>query len=371
MEDRRNVVLAVAGLFSVLTWLTTGLRMYVRGYLRSNTWGKDDWFMLAATFWYLCELLYVLASCALKFSLLFFYLRVALQRWHIWTIRIMMAGAASFGAIYFLLITFQCRPINEFWNNRPASSKCLQRGPMLGMTYTMSTVNAIADWTIGILPFFIVWGLRMERRTKFLVAGILAFAAIGSTATVIRMAYIDSLMDSEDFLYSTTDIAIWSTVEPGIGITAGNIATLRPLVRKFLSGMGSNDSSDRAGRAPHRASGPPNRQDRRGYRRSLSPSDLIPTEHTGTTTTKIYAQQDKHDAMPDADATVFDDMSSMKNSVAKSSEAHLSNDRHIKQTITVEHAYEDPARPRLQDSFRNSFGGATSVSLEDLPVPTK
>lgn len=37
------------------------------------------------------------------------------------------------------------------------------------------------------------------------------------------------LTDGEDFLWSTTDVAIWSTVEPGIGIAAASIATLRPL----------------------------------------------------------------------------------------------------------------------------------------------
>lgn len=38
-----------------------------------------------------------------------------------------------------------------------------------------------------------------------------------------------------DFLWATTDVAIWSTVEGGIGITASAAATLRPLFRKFFS----------------------------------------------------------------------------------------------------------------------------------------
>jgi hypothetical protein len=37
-----------------------------------------------------------------------------------------------------------------------------------------------------------------------------------------------------DFLYRTTDFAIWSTVEVGLGITAGSIATLRPLMKQAL-----------------------------------------------------------------------------------------------------------------------------------------
>lgn len=69
-------------------------------------------------------------------------------------------------------------PVHEFWNNHPASSKCLPKGPTLGITYALAAVNASADWALGILPFFIVWDLEMKRTTKLLVAGILAFAAM-------------------------------------------------------------------------------------------------------------------------------------------------------------------------------------------------
>lgn len=61
-------------------------------------------------FWYLCELLYILANCTLKFSIGYFYLRVAVQRWHVWTIRILMGGTILFSIVYFFLVTFQCTP---------------------------------------------------------------------------------------------------------------------------------------------------------------------------------------------------------------------------------------------------------------------
>lgn len=49
-----------------------------------------------------------------------------------------------------------------------------------------------------------------------------------------------------DFLYRTTDVAIWTTVEVGVGITAGNLATLRPLFQKFLAYTGLQSSSNGA-----------------------------------------------------------------------------------------------------------------------------
>jgi len=49
------------------------------------------------------------------------------------------------------------------------------------------------------------------------------------------MLYVWQLTEAEDFLYDFVDIAIWSVVENGLGLTASSLATLRPLVRKLRS----------------------------------------------------------------------------------------------------------------------------------------
>jgi hypothetical protein len=43
------------------------------------------------------------------------------------------------------------------------------------------------------------------------------------------------LTKTEDFLWDNTDVSIWSTVEPGIGIVASSMATMRPLFVAFFS----------------------------------------------------------------------------------------------------------------------------------------
>lgn len=42
---------------------------------------------------------------------------------------------------------------------------------------------------------------------------------------------------------ATIDIAIWSTTEQGLAITAGSLATLRPLFRLAASGLGLSNSA--------------------------------------------------------------------------------------------------------------------------------
>ncbi|KAJ9641034.1 hypothetical protein H2199_005702 [Coniosporium tulheliwenetii] len=222
MEDRSGQVWAVAIIFLVITWLTLSLRIWL---------------------WWFCEIFYVLASTWLKQAVGVFLLRVAAKKTHILILRAMMIASAFFGTLYFLVVLLQCRPISTFWDDSPGADKCIPSRIIIGLTYTAGCLNAIADWTFGILPIFIVRDLPMSKKAKILVAGLLAFAAIGSTATVVRIPFTSSLGETEDFLWTTTDIAIWSTVEPGIGISAGCIATLRPLFQMFLHHVGLSSSS--------------------------------------------------------------------------------------------------------------------------------
>jgi len=66
-----------------------------------------------------------------------------------------------------------------------------------------------------------------------------------SIAVTVRLAYVMDFRNP-DFLYATVDVAIWSDIEQGLAITAGSLATLRPLYRKlFSSSVGSSEPGSR------------------------------------------------------------------------------------------------------------------------------
>jgi len=46
------------------------------------------------------------------------------------------------------------------------------------MTYGHGAVSTWSDWTLGILPIFLVWNLNMNPRTKVSVALILGLGAL-------------------------------------------------------------------------------------------------------------------------------------------------------------------------------------------------
>jgi hypothetical protein len=227
------------------------------------------------------QIFYVLSTCLLKISVSLFLLRVATQRVHILIIHAISMISAALGFSFFFVLVFQCYPISDWWSLDPTHKHCINPSVIIGLTYAVSGLNVIADWTLGILPIFVVRGLDMSKRQKRLVAGILSFAAVGSAATIVRLPYIGSLKESFDgsngeFLRecpslfdlclshpfqaskltiercyitdNTVGVAIWTTVEVGIGISAGCLATLRPLMRLALARFGLSSSSNTGGR---------------------------------------------------------------------------------------------------------------------------
>ncbi|KAF4633850.1 hypothetical protein G7Y89_g4263 [Cudoniella acicularis] len=259
-------LLGIIGLFLALSTTAIVLRCYCRIVIVKG-FGLDDWFAVAAwvhTFaisgvhhgtgqhaadippaelpvglkwWWACEPVYILTCMALKFSIGIFLLRIAVARTYkiiIWAVIIV---TEVYSAFFFFLFILQCRPSAYFWTQYTGGEgTCINPKVTVDAFYAYSAISCVADWTLGVIPIFMVWNLQMNSRTKLSVAAILAVGAIASSATIIRIPYISGMANISDFLYSTMDVAIWSTVEPGIGITASAAATLRPLFRAYFSG---------------------------------------------------------------------------------------------------------------------------------------
>lgn len=173
-----------------------GVRKRPFRYVSAAAWLQHEADTLVLQFWYFCEIFYVLSTAALKVAIGLFLLRVASQRMHVMIIWAIMILASVFGGAFFFVIVFQCWPISDWWDLNPAHKNCINPDIIIGLTYGVSALNVIADWTLGILPIFIVKDLQMSHRQKRLVSVILAFAALGSTATIVRLPYIISLKES-------------------------------------------------------------------------------------------------------------------------------------------------------------------------------
>jgi hypothetical protein len=187
--------------------------------------------------WWLCEIFYSLSSTFSRLAAGALLLRLIISPVHIRVVWSIMTLASLFGIAFLTQILVQCRPTKFFWSatRDPSEGHCIDLKINEGFTYAHAIIASTSDWAFGILPAFIVSGLRMNLRTKASVFLLLCLANIGSIATLIRFKAIHVITTSEDFLFATVDLALWSSVEVGVAIIAASIATYRPLFRSFFS----------------------------------------------------------------------------------------------------------------------------------------
>jgi hypothetical protein len=113
-------------------------------------------------------------------------------------------------------------------------------------------MNAAVDWLMALLPIFPIWNLQMPRMAKFWAYILLMLGATGSVVSLVRFAYVGGLQPGKDFFKLTGKFALYSTIEPGLGIAAVCFGTLRPLFKKVKDSAqtltsSSKKSKDRSG----------------------------------------------------------------------------------------------------------------------------
>jgi hypothetical protein len=69
-----------------------------------------------------------------------------------------------------------------------------------------------------------------------------------SCATIVRLKYLTLYSDPGEFMYSTGKIGFWSLTEEGIGLIAGSLPSLRPLLSlRVRVSAGSNSPAGVSG----------------------------------------------------------------------------------------------------------------------------
>ncbi|KNG84893.1 integral membrane protein [Aspergillus nomiae NRRL 13137] len=199
--------------------------------------------------WWLGQIIYIITVTIARLSIAITLLRLTVERIHKWILYGVMALSTAVGIVFLFLSIFQCQPVSYYWNRLWMEGHCLDMNSLLGVVYMYSAVAAACDFTMGLLPVSLIWRLQMDNRTKLAVAGILGIGCIASAAVIVRIPFLSSAK-SPDFLHATTQISICSNVEACLGITAGSLATVRPIIRMW-SRMASSIPSQHSLIASH------------------------------------------------------------------------------------------------------------------------
>ncbi|KZL87213.1 integral membrane protein [Colletotrichum incanum] len=224
--------------------------------------------VIALKVWYTCEVLYAFISALIRTSICLFLLRLFDRGIHKTVKTVLQATIVAVwisSMVYLFIVVFQCDPPSYYWAKfEGLHGSCRSASLVPNATIGHSVVAAVSDWTIAILPMSILWQLQLKRGKKirllfFFGTGLMyvsLFARLRSSLPtntertgsagiimIIRIPYIKVLEISADFLYQTVDVALWSLLEPSIGIIAGCIATLRPLLDTCGLGKRSKEKS--------------------------------------------------------------------------------------------------------------------------------
>ncbi|ORY13369.1 hypothetical protein BCR34DRAFT_267352 [Clohesyomyces aquaticus] len=190
------------------------------------------------------EVFYVLTTTSLKISLGLFFLRVLTKPWQKRIFQTLIWVSALYGIFYMFIAIFQCGlPGQVLSSILKGRLKCLPTKFLFATGYLYGIICVVADWTFVLIPIFILVESDMDRRSKISVSIIMVLGAVGSVSAIMRMVYVRGLLLNGEYISDSANAAIWATAEPGTGITAASLATLRPLFRKLREGMRSKIST--------------------------------------------------------------------------------------------------------------------------------
>ncbi|KAJ6172778.1 hypothetical protein N7470_001845 [Penicillium chermesinum] len=252
-----NLAFAICGIIGAKNGMGRKLAHFVTS---PPTIGAEN-FRRALLCWWLGQVFYVTTCVVAKISIIITLLRITVDRVHAWILYAALYLATAVGLLFFFFTIFQCHPVNLFWNRLSERGTCVDTQILIDIAYVYSVGTAVTDLTIALLPIALIWNLRMKRRTKAAVAGILGIGCLASAAVIVRIPFVKHYQDKEflctsyrtspssiptglivDSADNTYQISIWSNVEAGLGITAGSLTTLRPLGRFFKGGSSGSHS---------------------------------------------------------------------------------------------------------------------------------
>ncbi|KAK9419724.1 hypothetical protein SUNI508_07210 [Seiridium unicorne] len=265
------VLLYVTIVMLTLSWITLVARLGVRR--RINAFGSDDWLMFAGLILYsvtsslvivccfygagqhsdalttadirqgtkatklffIAEFFYASCTVPIKCSISVCLLRIAdARRRFVWTLYAIMGMAAIAAIIFIVAIANLCHPITTLWGETTTGT--CDNSLNSNVSFFFSAVSIVTDWSLAILPGILLWRIQMKGRVKLSVAVMLGLAAFASCATIVRLGFLTLYNDPTEFMFSTGAIGLWSVIEEGIGIIAGSMPALRPLLNMACFG---------------------------------------------------------------------------------------------------------------------------------------
>ncbi|KAK8007322.1 hypothetical protein PG989_001312 [Apiospora arundinis] len=186
---------------------------------------KDDSYFLtvhAAKWLVFFQITYAWSLPFIKSSICWALLRFTTARRYVYPLWAVMIFSVGITFVGFVAVMVNCTPFAASWD---------PSGRISQISYVISAISVITDWACAIIPAFVIWGVEDEQEPQDHSDVYPGFRA--SISTIVRLPYLQFYNVPTDYYYNVCNIVIWSIVECGVGIIAGSLPSLRPLLKKI------------------------------------------------------------------------------------------------------------------------------------------
>ena len=226
-DSRGPAVLAVTSVFTILSIAATSIRLLVR--YRQRHFGLDDWTIAGAILFdfiawpftilavqsgygqhvwqlstnqkiYAQKWMFLVQICVFltlpltKISICFFILRIKNYGWLKWFLYGLMVLLVVTNVLPLIVLCIQCQPVYAWWDK--AAGTCwppalFNAAVWVGVgqyptpfTYLCSIVNMLvatnifADFACTCLPPVVLWNIKIKRRMKYLITGLMGLGLL-------------------------------------------------------------------------------------------------------------------------------------------------------------------------------------------------
>ncbi|KAK4236380.1 hypothetical protein C8A03DRAFT_16974 [Achaetomium macrosporum] len=272
-ESNTATILAVVTVFHAIALVFVSLRVYARAFV-IKTFGKDDGFMVLSA---LCALggwiVFVIQSRYglgkhqdtilkddmiifqhagfwqsiisatwalgfLKISIGFNLLRLSSSRWYsicLWATIVFVCCYTFMGMMTFLLY---CKPMEGYWNPA-AKATCYPIKLFVTFALINTSFNIFTDVLFATFPIPIIWTLKMKRKLRLYLIGILSLGYFAVVMGIVKAVYQIAFARESDKTFRQS-IQFWGFLQLNIGMIAACATSLKPLFKRILR-LGSTD----------------------------------------------------------------------------------------------------------------------------------
>ncbi|KAI1385850.1 uncharacterized protein F4822DRAFT_356071 [Hypoxylon trugodes] len=194
------------------------------------------------------QLLWAAANTCVKLSILSLYTTIFPKKRFSYVCYGVMALSIAYFVSVFLETFVLCKPARYNWDKSIPGECNGENSAYLGAGIT----NLLIDTIIVALPMPMLFGLQMSLPKKLGIAGMFSLGIVICVISLLRVIWLHN-WDLSDMTYTVTPGAIYSVLEPTLGVVNACLPTMRPaLIRIFgngslnwsrKDGLGTNDSS--------------------------------------------------------------------------------------------------------------------------------